>query len=128
MGGVETTRGGEMDIILNEMFCGNSINERYHITGMPIFTATPRTPTPALLTTSFHVQESGTTPSTTLDGVTMDDLLAGRVSLRPPGDTVRVLDVRVRVHCWNLNGQPASNVEFSWTCLAEGVITTITST
>lgn len=125
MGGVETANGGEVDIVLNEMFCGNSVNERYHITGMPIFTATPRTSVPVLLTTSYVVQEAGTTPSTTLDGVNMDDILEGRVTLRPPIDTVKVLDVRVRVHCWYLNGQLAPDVEFSWTCLAEGVITTI---
>jgi hypothetical protein len=125
MGGIETARGPEIDITLNEMFCGNSVNERYHITGIPVFTATPRTAAPVLLTTSHVVQEAGTTPSTTLDGVNMDAILEGRVTLRPPLGTVKVLNVRVRVHCWQANGQPVSGVEFSWTCLAEGVITTI---
>jgi hypothetical protein len=124
MGAVETARGGDVDIVLNEMFCDNSINERHHITGMPIFTATPMAETPVLLTTSLVVQDAGTTPSTVLDGFSLDDILQGRVSTRPAMGTVKVLDVRVRVFAWQLNGQPASNVEFAWTCLAEGVITT----
>jgi hypothetical protein len=126
MGAVETTRGADIDINLNEMFCDNSINERYHITGMPIFTATPMTETPVFLSTSFVVNEAGTTPSTVLDGVSMDDIIKGHVTTRPPVGTVKVLDVRVRVFAWQINGQPAlSNIQFSWMCLAEGVITTI---
>ena len=124
MSGTETARP-EVDINLNEMFCGNSTNERYHITGNPVFTATPRSETPVFLTTSYVIQEAGTTPSTTLDGVNMDAIIEGRVTLRPPIDTVKVLNVRVRVHAWQPNGLPASGVEFSWNCLAEGVITTI---
>jgi hypothetical protein len=73
--------------------------------------------------TSFFVQEAGTTPSTVLDGFSLDDIVKGQVSTRPPVGTVKVLDVRVRVFAWQLNGQLASNVEFAWTCLAEGVIT-----
>jgi hypothetical protein len=42
---------------------------------------------------------------------------------KPAIGPVKVLDVRVRVFAWQLNGQLASNVEFAWTCLAEGVIT-----
>ena len=126
MGAVESTRGGDVDIVLNEMFCDNSINERYHITGMPIFTATPMSELPVFLTTSYVVHDAGTTPSTTLDAVSLDDIINGRVTTRPPVGTVKVLDVRVRVFAWQPNGQPSlSNVEFSWTCLAEGVITTI---
>jgi hypothetical protein len=90
---------------------------------MPIFTATPMAETPALLTTSLVVQEAGTTPSTALDGFSIDEIVQGHVSTRPPVGTVKVLDVRVRVFAWQLNGQLASNVEFAWTCLAEGVIT-----
>jgi hypothetical protein len=123
MGAVDTARGGEVDIILNEMFCDNSLKERYHITGMPIFTATPMAETPVLLTTSLVVQEAGTTPSTVLDGFSIDEIVQGHVSTRPAIGTVKVLDVRVRVLAWQLNGQLASNVEFAWTCLAEGAIT-----
>jgi hypothetical protein len=125
MGAVETIHNSsEVDILLNQMFCDNVINERYHITGMPIFTATAMSETPVVLTTTMIVQDAGTTPSTTGDGFSMDDILEGRVSVRPPIGTVKILDVRVRVHCWQLNGNPASNVDFAWTCLAEGVITT----
>jgi hypothetical protein len=90
---------------------------------MPIFTATPMAETPALLTTSLVVQEAGTTPSTALDGFSIDEIVQGHVSTRPPVGTVKVLDLRVRVLAWQLNGQLASNVEFAWTCLAEGAIT-----
>ena len=64
MGAIETVRGGSVDIVLNEMFCRNSLNERCHITGMPVFTATPMTETPVLLTTSLVAHDAGTTPST----------------------------------------------------------------
>ena len=125
MGAIETIHNGsEVDIVLNEMFCDNVINERYHITGMPIFTATAQSESPVVITTSMYVQDAGTTPSTTADGVSMDDILQGRVSTRPPVGTVKILNARVRVRCWQLNGQPAPNVDFAWTCLAEGVITT----
>jgi hypothetical protein len=124
MGAVETARSGEVDIVLDEMFCDNAINQRCHITGMPIFTATPMVERPVVLTTSLVVKEAGTTPSTALDGFSLDDILQGRVTTRPSLGTVKVLDVRVRVFAWQLNGQLASNVEFAWTCLAEGVITT----
>src|ERR1700712_1008381 len=80
MGAVESTRGAVVDIVLNEMFCGNSINERYHITGMPIFTVTPMSELPVFLTTSYVVHEAGTTPSTTLDAVSLDDIISGRVT------------------------------------------------
>src|SRR5215213_5747269 len=113
MGAVETIHNNsELDIRLNEMFCDNVINERYHITGMPIFTATAMSETPVVLTTTMIVQDAGTTPSTTADGFSMDDILAGTVSVRPPIGTVKILDVRV--HCWQLNGNPASNVDFAW--------------
>ena len=88
-----------------------------------IVTATPMAETPVVLTTSLVVQDAGTTPSTNLDGFSHDDLIGGHVSTRPNVGTVHVLDVRVRVFAWQLNGQPASTVEFAWTCLAEGVIT-----
>ncbi len=123
MGAVETTQGSSLDITLDNLFCGNVINQRYHITGMPIFTATPMAETPIFLTTSYVVQEAGTTPSTVLDGWSLDDIVQGRVTTRPPVGTVKVLNVRIRVFAWQANGQPASNVQFSWTCLAEGVIT-----
>lgn len=123
MGAVEDiTHGSTVDIVLNEMFCNNSINERYHITGMPMFTATPMTETPVFLTTSYIVQDAGTTPSTVLDGFSLDDIINGRVTIRPAIGTVKVLNVRIRVFAWQINGQPAYNVPFSWTCLAEGVI------
>lgn len=125
MGAIETIHNSsEVDIFLNEMFCDNVINERYHITGMPIFTATAHSETPVVITTSMFVQDAGTTPSTSADGVSIDDIAAGRVTVRPPIGTVKILNVRVRVHCWLLNGNPAPNVDFAWTCLAEGVITT----
>jgi len=123
MGAIETARSGSVDIELNEMFCRNVINERYHITATPVFTATAMVESPVVLTTSLIVQEAGTTPSTNLDGFSLDDILQGRVSTHPAMGTVKVLDVRVRVFAWQLNGQPASDVEFAWTCLAEGVIT-----
>ena len=126
MSGVETTRGSSIDITLNEQFCDNIANERYHITGMPQFTATPMSASPVLLTTEYVVSSPGSTPSTTLDGVVIDAILEGRVTLSPPvASPVKVLQVRIRVNAWLLNGQPASNVQFSWTSIAEGVITRI---
>jgi len=124
MGAVETMYSSSLDIVLNEMFCNNSINERYHITGMPIFTATPMTETPVFLTTSYVVQDAGTTPSTVLDGFSLDDIINGRVTIRPAIGTVKVLNVRIRVFAWGIHGEPVRNVQFSWSCLAEGVITT----
>lgn len=125
MGAVETVHNSsEVDILLNEMFCDNVLNQRCHITGTPIFTATALSEAPVVITTSLYVQDAGTTPSTSADGVSMDDILQGRVSVNPPLGTVKILNVRVRVRCWQLNGQPAPNVDFAWTCLAEGVITT----
>jgi hypothetical protein len=124
MGAIDTARAGSVDIVLNEMFCDNSLNERFHITGTPMFTATAKSETPVVLTSSLVVQQSGTTPSTTLDGFPIDDILKGRVTTRPSIGTVNVLDVRVRVFAWLMNGQPApGNVDFAWSCLAEGVIT-----
>lgn len=125
MSGIETTRGSSIDITLHEAFCDNALNERYHITGTPQFTATPMSAAPVLLTTEYVVSSPGTTPSTA-DGVTLDDIIEGRVTLSPPvASPVKVLHVRIRVNAWQLNGQPASNVQFSWTSVAEGVITRI---
>jgi hypothetical protein len=126
MSGVEMTRGATTDITLNEQFCDNSLNERYHITGTPQFTATPMSTTPVFLTTEYVVSSPGSTPSTTLDGVNIDAILEGRVTLSPPvASPVKVLHVRIRVYAWDANGQPASNVRFTWTSVAEGVITRI---
>ena len=123
MGAVETTQGTNgIDIVLNDIFC-QSIDEHCHITGMPNFAATPISATPVVLTTSVIAQTIGVTPSTDLDSLSSDQILKGQFTQRPPVGQVNVLAVQIHVNCWQLNGQPAANVQFSWICTAEGVIT-----
>lgn len=112
-GRAKTNNSGEAIIHLNQYLClshdEESVAQSYvpSILSAPNFVVTPQSGTPVFATTTITTEASNFDSALPIDADSNVEF-------------PEILDVKVTVLTWNLDGSKAPNITFNWNCLIDG--------